>query len=76
MNCSAPLSIHFAKQDVKNEFFEKGWAEGGTKRCIRGFYPPLPKKNVKHLIVLRDSIYKFPKIHQIKVFHLINSPPN
>ena len=45
MNCSAPLSIHFAKQDVKNEFFEKGWAEGGTKRCICGFYPPLPKKN-------------------------------
>ena len=42
MNCSAPLSIHFAKQDVENGLFEKGWAEEGTKRCIRGFYLPLP----------------------------------
>ena len=42
--------------------------------------PPLPLKNVKHLIVLRDFIYKFPKIPQTQVFqntlltvHLINS---
>ena len=37
-----PFIYSFTKQDVENGFFEKGWAEEGIKRCIRGFYPPLP----------------------------------